>query len=100
MPNAATRDKVLKEGPWHIQNQPLILRRWEPRLADLEFNMAKLLLWIHLHKVPLELFTQKGLSYIASGIGSLMYMDKITASQQRLSFAKICVEVEASILIP
>ena len=25
LPNAATRDKVLEEGPWHIQNQPLIV---------------------------------------------------------------------------
>ena len=91
---------MLEEGPWHIQNQPLIVRKWVPALAELEFNMAKLPLWIHLHKVPLELFTQKGLSYIASGIGSPMYMDKITASQQRLSFAKICVEVEAARPIP
>ena len=94
LPNTATRDKVLEEGPWHIQNQPLIVRKWVPGLAELQFKMVKLPLWIHLHKVPLELFTQKGLSYIASGIGSPMYMDKITASQQRLSFAKICVEVE------
>ena len=62
--------------------------------------MAKLPVWIHLHKVPLELFTQKGLSYIASGIGSPTYMDKITANQQRLSFAKICVEVKATRPIP
>ena len=50
--------------------------------------------------MPLELFTQKGLSYIASAIRSPMYMDKITACQQRLAFAKICVEVEASKPIP
>ena len=55
--NALTRDRMLEEGPWHIQNQPLIVRRWEPGLSDLEFNMAKLLLWIYLRNVPLELFT-------------------------------------------
>ena len=99
-PNATTRDKVLEEGPWHIQNKPLVIRKWEPGLASLEFNMARLPLWIHLRNVPLELFNQNGLSYIASAIGTPLYMDKITASQQRLAFAKICVEVEASKDIP
>ena len=78
--NAVIRDRVLEDGPWHIQNQPLIVRKWEPGLASLEFDMAKLPIWIHLGKVPLELFTQKGLSYIASAIGSPLYMDRITAS--------------------
>ena len=78
--NAVIRDKVLEEGPWHIQNQPLIVRKWEPGLASLEFDMTKLPIWIHLGKVLLELFTQKGLSYIASAIGSPLYMDRITAN--------------------
>ena len=58
--------------------------------------MAKLPVWIHLGNIPLELFTQKGISYIASAIGNPFYMDRITASQQRLAFAKVCVELEAS----
>ena len=41
-PNASTRDRVLEERPWHIQNQPLIVRNWELRLSSLEFNMDKL----------------------------------------------------------
>ena len=27
LPNSATRDRVLNMGPWHIQNNPLIVRR-------------------------------------------------------------------------
>ena len=100
LPNASMRDKILEVGPWHIQNNPLIVRKWEPRLSSLEFKMFKLLIWIHFSNVPLELFTQRGLSYISSAIGSSLYMDKIIASQQRLAFAKICVEVEATKEIP
>ena len=62
--------------------------------------MKKLPVWIHLRNVPLELFTQKGLSYIASVLGNPLYMDRITANKQRLAFAKICVEIEASLEIP
>ena len=41
-----------------------------------------------------------GISYIASGLGNPLYIDRITANQQRLAFAKVCVEVEAAIEIP
>ncbi|XVE59832.1 hypothetical protein DITRI_Ditri05aG0078400 [Diplodiscus trichospermus] len=27
LPNAATRDRILEQGPWHIQNKPLIVRK-------------------------------------------------------------------------
>ncbi|XVE91311.1 hypothetical protein DITRI_Ditri20bG0143500 [Diplodiscus trichospermus] len=72
-PNSSMRDRVLESGPWHIQNKPIIVRKWEPGMRSLEFNMEKL--------PPL-------------------YMDKITANQKRLSYAKVCVEMEATKDIP
>ena len=99
-PNLDLRNKVLESGPWHIQNKPLIVRKWEPGMQSLEFNMSKLPLWIQLSNIPLELFSQKGISYIASELGNPLYMDSITAKQQRLAYARVCVEVEASMDIP
>ncbi|MBA0682690.1 hypothetical protein Goari_024386, partial [Gossypium aridum] len=40
-----------------------------------------------LSRVPLELFTQKGFSYIASAFGTPLYMDNITALQH-LAYTK------------
>ena len=80
-PTVNARDKVLESKPWHIQNKPLIVRKWEPVMKTLEFNMAKLSVWIQLDNIPFELFTQKGLSDIASALGIPFYMDKITAQQ-------------------
>ena len=76
--NSIARDRVLESSPWHIQNKPLIIRGWEPGLKSLEFNMKKLPIWIHLGNVPLKLFTNRGLSYIASTLSNLLYMDCIT----------------------
>ena len=95
-PNSSTRDRVLETGPWHIQNKPLIVRKWEAGMKSLDFTMARLPVWIQLGNVPLELFTNNGLSYISSAIGKPLYMDRVTASQKRLAYAKICVEVEAT----
>ena len=69
-------------------------------MKSLDFNMAKLPIWIQLGNVPLELFTKNRLSYIANAIGNPLYMDRITTKQQRLAFAKICVEVDANVEIP
>ena len=69
-------------------------------MKSLDFNMARLPVWIQLGNVPLELFTKNGLSYIASAIGNPLYMDRFIANQSRLSFAKICVEVDVLSDIP
>ena len=53
-----------------------------------------------MNNVPLELFTQKGISYIASALRKPLYMDSFIAKQQRLAYAKVCVEVEATMDIP
>ena len=42
----------------------------------------------------------KGISYIANTLGNPLYMDRITAFQQRLAFAKMCVQIEASMEVP
>ena len=69
-------------------------------MDTLEFNMEKIQIWIHLRNVPLELFSQTGLSYIASAIGNPLYMDHITTGKNGLAFVKNCVEIGVFIEIP
>ncbi|CAK7336446.1 unnamed protein product [Dovyalis caffra] len=48
----------------------------------------------------MELLNRQGLSYIASGIGIPLCMDKATKQQKRLSFAKVCIEVDIAAKLP
>ncbi|MBA0796166.1 hypothetical protein Gohar_006960 [Gossypium harknessii] len=50
--------------------------------------------------VPLELFTQKGLSYIVSALGTPSNMDNITTLQQRLAYVKVCFEISVDFELP
>ncbi|XVE88838.1 hypothetical protein DITRI_Ditri19aG0100900 [Diplodiscus trichospermus] len=100
LPNAAVRDQILEQRPWHIQNKPLIVRKWEPGMTNLECDLTRVPFWVHLRNIPLELFTKVGLSYIASAIGSPLYMDRVTAYHERLAYAKLCVEVDVNVEIP
>ncbi|XP_039008858.1 uncharacterized protein LOC120137070 [Hibiscus syriacus] len=94
------RDWILENGPCHILNKPLILRKWEPNLNRLQFDLSRIPVWVHLFNVPLELFSRNGLSYIASAIDSPLTMDSVTAARSHLEFAKVCIEIGANDVIP
>ena len=44
-------------------------------------------------QLPIELWTPKCLSYLASGVGRPLYADAVTELHQRLGYARVCVEV-------
>ncbi|XP_039058910.1 uncharacterized protein LOC120202561 [Hibiscus syriacus] len=98
--NSLARDWVLENGPWHVQHKPLFLRKWEPNLKELHFDLDRMPIWIQLFNVPLELFSKKGLSYITSAIGKPLHMDSITASRARLEYSRVCVEISVGSKIP
>ncbi|XVF82960.1 hypothetical protein PTKIN_Ptkin16aG0094100 [Pterospermum kingtungense] len=98
--STAILDRILESGPWHVNNQSLIIRKWEPGLKSLDFSLSKVSFWLYLRNVPLELFTCRGLSYIASAIGNPLYMDNFTTERKKLAYAKVCVEIDVSRKIP
>ena len=88
-------DSVLEGGPWHIAGQPILLRKWEPGLELSKAAPSSVPLWVHIHDIPLEYWNEEGLSYIASAIGKPIHVDRLTAAGRRISYARICVEVNA-----
>ena len=58
--------------------------------------MDKIPVWIQLHNVPLEYWTVKGLSHLASAVGVPLFADYATENCKRVDFAKICVELDAA----
>ncbi|XP_044510172.1 uncharacterized protein LOC123228789 [Mangifera indica] len=53
-----------------------------------------------LYGIPLEYWSPKGLSYIASAIGNPLYADSITEGGTRLDFARICIEIKVDAECP
>ena len=52
-------------------------------------------MWIKLYNIPLEYWNEEGLSHIASAVGKPLYVDSFTASKQRITYARLCVELQA-----
>lgn len=61
---------------------------------------ASIPVWVKLHRLPLEVWTQVGFSKIGSAIGKPIHVDEATSKRRRLDYARICVEIEASDELP
>ncbi|XP_031264168.1 uncharacterized protein LOC116122468 [Pistacia vera] len=95
-PDEVTKMDVLEGGTWFIGGQPFFLKLWTPNLSLGMNGITRVPIWVKFYGIPLELWTPKGLSHIASVIGTPLYMDNITESGERLEFAKVCIEMDSS----
>ncbi|XP_010541166.1 PREDICTED: uncharacterized protein LOC104814690 [Tarenaya hassleriana] len=57
-------------------------------------------IWVNLTNIPAELYSLKGLSYIASGIGEPLHTDKMRLDPLTVGEAKVKVEVQLDAPLP
>ncbi|GKC20767.1 retrotransposon protein, putative, ty1-copia subclass [Tanacetum coccineum] len=79
-----TWDVMLENGPWFIQNSPLILKKWHPNENLLKEDVSTVPDWVKLHGVPITTFSEDGLSAIATKLG-------------RSSYARVMIEFRADV---
>ncbi|GAV92752.1 DUF4283 domain-containing protein, partial [Cephalotus follicularis] len=94
------RDWVIDNGPWDVWGHHLVIRRWSRDMPLVLEECKAIPVWVKLSRVPVQYWTKLGLSYIASVIGKPLYMDVNTTKRQSLSFARICIEMDASSSFP
>ncbi|GKA49605.1 RNA-directed DNA polymerase, eukaryota, reverse transcriptase zinc-binding domain protein [Tanacetum coccineum] len=90
---------VLENGPSMVSNKPLMVQKWEPDVIIDRSEPKTLPCWIKLHNVPLEAWTIKGISAIASGLGKPVIMDKTTTKMCKggngnYGYARVLVEIQ------
>ncbi|GJY15885.1 retrovirus-related pol polyprotein from transposon TNT 1-94 [Tanacetum coccineum] len=72
-------DAMLENGPWFIQNNPLILKKWHPDQKLLKEDVSTVSVWVKLHGVPVTAFSEDGLSVIATKLGTPLMLDSYTS---------------------
>ncbi|KAJ0093684.1 hypothetical protein Patl1_25491 [Pistacia atlantica] len=97
--------QCLEDGPWLFQNKPIMLQKLQPKMEINKEAPQFIPLWAKLFDVPLELWNAERLSYIASGVGKPLGVDKITEDTCRfgvgqIGFARVLVEVDARCPLP
>ncbi|GJV05871.1 retrotransposon protein, putative, ty1-copia subclass [Tanacetum coccineum] len=77
-------DAKLENGPWFIQNNLLILKKWHPDENLLKEDVSTITVWVKLHDVPITAFSEDGLNAIATKLG-------------RSSYARAMIELQADL---
>ncbi|CAL5357362.1 unnamed protein product [Camellia sinensis] len=91
---------VVKDGPWFIGGYFIVLKKWHSMMKLSKDQLDKIPIWVKLFNVLMEYWGDNGLSRITSVIGEPLYMDKLTAHGDRVSFAKVCVEIGVDSILP
>ena len=60
----------------------------------LNIQLTSLPIWVKFYNIPLEYWTNTCLGFITSAVGKSLHLDSLTENRTRLSFARICIEVD------
>ncbi|XP_019261248.1 PREDICTED: uncharacterized protein LOC109239178 [Nicotiana attenuata] len=96
----ADRDLVLQSGPYTFRNKPVVLRIWE---IDFTFNkdvLSTIPVWVRFPGLPVGFWSTEALSKMASAIGKPLYTDRFTAHYEKISYARVLVEVDVAHMLP
>ncbi|KAL0313776.1 UNVERIFIED_CONTAM: hypothetical protein Scaly_2901800 [Sesamum calycinum] len=92
--NRIAMEDVIEGGPWLFQGQPIVLQAWEQGMSLRRQKHNQIPVWVRLKHLPMEYWTDEGLSTVASGIGTPLYSDGITKNCSRLDYARVCVMLD------
>lgn len=94
--NQQDRDLVLNGGPYFVFGCPLLLKVMPQCFEFDDEDISILPVWINLPSLPLELWNAKALSKIVSKVGRPISTDRLTQTKERISYARVLVEVDAA----
>uniref|UniRef100_A0A6N2LC78 Uncharacterized protein n=1 Tax=Salix viminalis TaxID=40686 RepID=A0A6N2LC78_SALVM len=80
-----------------VGDKAIVLQQWHSGFKFDKNKISKLPVWIRLHGLPFPLWSQEGLSLAASMVGRPLSCDAQTYNCQRLEFARLCVEIDATL---
>ncbi|XP_016441540.1 uncharacterized protein LOC107767132 [Nicotiana tabacum] len=98
--NEEGKEAILKQGPYIFNYRPFIIKQWDP-----EFQMNKeptqlVPIWVMFPNLPIQFWAPPNLGRIASYMGNSICTDKLTAQEQRISYARILIEMDISQPLP
>lgn len=90
----AEKERVLQGGPYLIYGRPLILKDLPPLFEFGACTHSEIPVWITLPGLPIDLWNAKALGRICSMVGDPICTDAMTSKKERLSYARVLVNVD------
>lgn len=92
--NEENRLKVLEGGPYMIYGRPLILKNMQPLFEFGACTATVIPSWVLLPGLPIDLWNNRALDKIGSRVGTPLCTDRMTGLKERISYARVLVEVD------
>ncbi|XP_042065547.1 uncharacterized protein LOC121809061 [Salvia splendens] len=78
---------------WFVDRHPMRVFKWSPEF-DVFCESPVAAIWCNLIGLPIHLFDHSALFAIGKLLGNPIQIDRATANKTRLSFARICLEID------
>ncbi|KAL6564968.1 hypothetical protein OROMI_016418 [Orobanche minor] len=92
-------DKLWMRREFVFAGFPMRMFHWDP-FFNFKEEPAVVPLWVKIHALPPQWFDLRSLKTIASSVGEFLKADEPTHNRSRLSFARVCVEVNLKNHLP
>ncbi|KAL4293451.1 hypothetical protein AHAS_Ahas18G0129400 [Arachis hypogaea] len=79
-----------------IARHYLIVQSWRPFFTTSENSVKKIVVWIRIPDLSIELYNKKFLWRVGPAIGTMVKIDRATSIHSRERFSRICVEIDMS----
>ncbi|KAM7495959.1 hypothetical protein LguiA_020373 [Lonicera macranthoides] len=95
-----TRTKVMEAVPWSFDSRPMIVKPWTVEANLKREDLVEVPVRVRYPNLKLHLWSPHLLSKIAIVIGKLLFIEKMTADRERITCARVCVEVKVNVTLP
>jgi len=89
--NPEDRDKVLKNGIYHLDSKPFLEKGWNPNMDLCTKSLESLSIWIRLPDLDLKYCGMSSLSKICSMLGIPLKTDQFTKNKTMIRYARVLV---------
>ncbi|KFK41009.1 hypothetical protein AALP_AA2G073500 [Arabis alpina] len=100
IPCSITRQRVLAQGMWHIENQSMFVGKWEPGLNPEIPKLTSAPVWVDFRGVPHQFFSEEALEHVAGMVGDPVRVHPSTLNMTNLEVARVLTIINPSIPLP
>ncbi|XP_021863540.2 uncharacterized protein [Spinacia oleracea] len=98
--NVEDKNTIVAGGPYTFYGKPVIIKPWVANFNFYEEVLKVIPLWVKFPNLPLNCWGSDYLSRISSLLGVPLFADGCTTRQERVSFARVLIEMDVTNPLP
>ncbi|XP_075092350.1 uncharacterized protein LOC142172591 [Nicotiana tabacum] len=95
-----SRTKVVEGGVQMFDRKPVIVKQWQPDIEMKKEIMDNIPVWIRLSGLNVKYCGKQALAKITGMVGNPLKADKVTTMKERMTYARVLVEVPINKVFP